>query len=406
LGKFKISPISDLIEKLTENITPAEADMSFGRIMRITNMGKSLIDIGKGFISSDSSPLAMVSRYFILSGIPMNQLTIINEIQNMISHLVENLKASNSNMIQVQPLRTGLENLNSPDWNFFEFITENIGRCGPSKEECIQYYNQKYTWITNSSFFDVLKEGFQTLTIPKSGIYSFEVIGPGINFKGHKNEECGARIKGKIRLERGEKITVALGQKSKGGTVSGSGGTFVIRERRKFLFNRQEPLFVAAGAGHASKDHKIGRASLSLTANGNDKIGSSGVQLFQNGDAKDFFCAGAGFSTPPEVGRLHGRSEPPQSYSQGLMGGRGYTYHTNCELEGGFGGGGASFIRKLNGQWKTYNGCGGGFTGGSSRIQDDRFCDGGGGGSFAADTNAKFDHKFELYGKCKITFLN
>ena len=31
--------------------------MSFGRIMRNTNMGKSLIDIGKGFISEESSPL-------------------------------------------------------------------------------------------------------------------------------------------------------------------------------------------------------------------------------------------------------------------------------------------------------------------------------------------------------------
>ena len=57
LGKFQISPISKLIENLTENITPAEVDMSFGRIMRNTNMGKSLIDIGKSFISSESSPL-------------------------------------------------------------------------------------------------------------------------------------------------------------------------------------------------------------------------------------------------------------------------------------------------------------------------------------------------------------
>ena len=65
MGKFQISPISDLIEKLTENITPAEADMSFGRIMRITNMGKSLIDIGKGFISSDSSPLGKKSNKVI-----------------------------------------------------------------------------------------------------------------------------------------------------------------------------------------------------------------------------------------------------------------------------------------------------------------------------------------------------
>ena len=87
----------------------------------------------------------------------------------------------------------------------------------------------RYKWITKSSFFDVFKEGFQTLTIPKSGTYSFEVIGAGVNYVG--NKISGARIIGKIRLERGEKITVALGQKYKGpyGTESGSGATFVVK---------------------------------------------------------------------------------------------------------------------------------------------------------------------------------
>ena len=40
--------------------------------------------------------LAMVSRYFILSGIPMTQISICNEVQKMISFLVENLRPSNS----------------------------------------------------------------------------------------------------------------------------------------------------------------------------------------------------------------------------------------------------------------------------------------------------------------------
>ena len=42
----------------------------------------------------------MVSRYFILSGIPMNQITMMNEIQNMISYLVENLRPTNSDSAQ------------------------------------------------------------------------------------------------------------------------------------------------------------------------------------------------------------------------------------------------------------------------------------------------------------------
>ena len=42
---------------LTENITLADVDMTFGEIMRTTNMGQNIIDNGKSFISSDSSPI-------------------------------------------------------------------------------------------------------------------------------------------------------------------------------------------------------------------------------------------------------------------------------------------------------------------------------------------------------------
>ena len=61
MGKFQVSPILKLIENLTENVTPADVDMSFGNIMRITDMGKNLMNIGKGHISSDASPLGTKS---------------------------------------------------------------------------------------------------------------------------------------------------------------------------------------------------------------------------------------------------------------------------------------------------------------------------------------------------------
>ena len=43
----------------------------------------------------------------------------------------------------VQALKNEFENLHFPDWDIFEFITEKEGRRGPSKQECVQYYNQK-----------------------------------------------------------------------------------------------------------------------------------------------------------------------------------------------------------------------------------------------------------------------
>ena len=61
MGKFHVSPISELIENLTENITPTDVDMTYGYVMRTTNLGKSLTDIGKSYISSESSPLGRKS---------------------------------------------------------------------------------------------------------------------------------------------------------------------------------------------------------------------------------------------------------------------------------------------------------------------------------------------------------
>ena len=74
----------------------------------------------------------------------MTQITICNEIQNMISYLVVNLEPSTIKA-------SAFENVNFPDWNIFEFITKKIGRRGPSKEECIKYYNQKL--VTRQLFY-------------------------------------------------------------------------------------------------------------------------------------------------------------------------------------------------------------------------------------------------------------
>ena len=66
LGKFQVSPISNLIEKLTKNISLADVDMSIGQIMRSTNWGESLIDIGKSFITPESSPLGKSIKFWAI----------------------------------------------------------------------------------------------------------------------------------------------------------------------------------------------------------------------------------------------------------------------------------------------------------------------------------------------------
>ena len=55
---------------------------------------------------------------------------------------------------------------------------------------------------------------------------------------------------------------------------------------------------------------------------GNDLIGSSGIQSFFPNDQENVYCAGAGFHQGPNVGELVADSVPPQSYAQGLKGGK------------------------------------------------------------------------------------
>ena len=99
---------------------------------------------------------------------------------------------------------------------------------------------------------------------------------------------------------------------------------------------------------------------------------------------------------------------PPKSYKDGLTGGRGKSerdhsrHFFRVDSQGGFGGGGGCNERLVNGEWITYQGAGGGFKGGSIAFWVDSQCEGGGGGSFSADPNAKFDHHYVEFGYCKI----
>ena len=101
------------------------------------------------------------------------------------------------------------------------------------------------------------------------------------------------------------------------------------------------------------------------------------------------------------TGELREDSVAPKSYKDGLIGGKGRDEYGDL-TEGGFGGGGASYGR--NGH--AYFGAGGGYTGGGTKIYNDEYCDGGGGGSFSIDEEAQFDHAHEDYGKCTVTYLD
>ena len=57
LARFQEAPVMELVRKLTENISKPEIKQGLGEIMLDTEMGSSLVSLGKEFITSDHSPL-------------------------------------------------------------------------------------------------------------------------------------------------------------------------------------------------------------------------------------------------------------------------------------------------------------------------------------------------------------
>ena len=59
LARFQVEPVLELVKKLTKNISKPAIQTSLGKYMLDTQMGSSLVELGKGFITSDYSPLGL-----------------------------------------------------------------------------------------------------------------------------------------------------------------------------------------------------------------------------------------------------------------------------------------------------------------------------------------------------------
>ena len=67
----------------------------------------------------------MIARHMLLSGQPQTQVTMLAEIEKLVQSLYDNVTDCSAN-----------------PWTIFEFVTEKEGRHGPTKEECISYYEK------------------------------------------------------------------------------------------------------------------------------------------------------------------------------------------------------------------------------------------------------------------------
>ena len=65
LARFQVAPVMELVAKLTENISKQEIKSSLGDYVLDTQMGSSLVSLGKGFITADHSPLGAVYLFLL-----------------------------------------------------------------------------------------------------------------------------------------------------------------------------------------------------------------------------------------------------------------------------------------------------------------------------------------------------
>jgi hypothetical protein len=275
------------------------------------------------------------------------------------------------NVYYVKNLLTGLGGSSTYNFTTHTFTTGGAeGRYGPTISQLrTEYEGAGATWASQYlSQGDY--QGYQDWEVPVDGVYEFHVKGASGRV-GRANAGLGAAVKGRVRLNRGEIITIAVGQVGElppNNTTwpASSGGTFVVRKDGNI------PLFVAGGGSSSSN------TTSARNANGNGQTTNQGgrSQQYNSGFGVDG-NGGAGRSTGGAGGGFYsngGNSERGgggQGFQSGLVGG----YPAGSSSGGGgFGGGAGS-----DGQSWGGPGAAGGYAGGATNARVGSYYCGGGG---------------------------
>ena len=267
----------------------------------------------------------------------------------------------------VKNLTTGLGGSTLYSFTSHSFTTcGQTGQQGPTLTDLRTTYTSE-PWMSSNITIGNFR-GYQDWIVPETGVYEFTVKGaPGR--QGNALGGGGAIIKGKVVLQRGEVITVAVGQRgalppNNTAWPASSGGTFVVRKSGNI------PLFVAGGGASSSNVQNGFNAVTNSTFGGSSQQGYSGGQ---NGNGAAGRSAGGGGGGFFSAGGNAERGGGGGGFNNGLVGGFAAGGSSGV---GGFGGGAGSDGESWGG-----NGGAGGYGGGAT---NDRIggISGGGGGSF------------------------
>ena len=99
----------------------------------------------------------MIARHLLLSGQPQTPVTMISEIEKLV-------QCMHDKVIDWSTNAAILDGLNFGPWTCFEFVTRKTGAHGPTKEECLSYYDCGWCrWFVN--IFAITKSSSSTLTL-------------------------------------------------------------------------------------------------------------------------------------------------------------------------------------------------------------------------------------------------
>lgn len=231
----------------------------------------------------------------------------------------------------------------------FTFTPAGItGINGPTRANCLASYNTTANpWLNDTAFFNVVTQGYQLWTVPRTGTYSIDAYGAigGVAGSGTVAPGNGARIKGNFALTAGTKLRIVVGQSGGyatgiyGGSGGGGGGTFVMKETG----TTNADIYVIAGGGGGASYYGSSVAG----GAGSDVSGSGAGGLAGSG------TGGNGGASILNNGSSSGYGAGGNSYSTTAIGG---TSYDGTNGRGGFGGGGGNGF--------SGGGGGGGQTGG------------------------------------------
>ncbi len=234
---------------------------------------------------------------------------------------------------------TGLGGSALYEFTNFEFTSGGVtGRFGPTIEQLRTAYSSA-AWRNTYLSQDGVNQGYQNWIVPEDGVYEFNVKGaPGR--QGRALGGGGAIVQGRVRLTKGETITIVVGQRGElptsGNTWPGSSGaSWVVRKSGNI------PLFVAGG-GSSSGNTTPGLNAVTTSNGGTSSTGQLGGTNGNGAPAPAIGGGGGGFLsnggngtqvTGPHAGG--GGIGFPSGLAGGLR-----SQDSTASGNGGFGGGG------------------------------------------------------------------